>query len=306
MTIEGSDFGVDYLDAIIIFNNIEDPALSLGFTSSSLQVTIPANALNGDISVRIHGIQSNSLNYALQPVPLLNNIHRPPTTGGDLTITGSFFNDHDFADNPLPITVYFENVGFCSSPHVIVEHSTIVCQIPAGSGVVTGSITIGTTSSRDFNGSGADIYGTADAFFYASKPTSTSSASISVRKTSQTNTNAWAKAGVMFRESFASGSMYAFLFASPGNGINLQCRSTTNGSAAQIASSLDLGVLSSFRLIRSGNTFTGQISVAGLIWINVGSCTVPMSNTATAGLAITSHANTVLSTAVFDTITIVA
>eukprot|EP01133_Synstelium_polycarpum_P019858 gene19858-23794_t len=121
-----------------------------------------------------------------------------------------------------------------------------------------------------------------------------------------TNLHQWlAKAGVMFRESLAPGSIYVYLFVSPEHGINLQCRSSTNGKAFQQAQFFTLGFAPRhLRITRSGNTFTGQTSITGLIWVNHGSCIVPMSKDATAGLAITSHDNTKISSATFDSISI--
>src|ERR1051325_10079280 len=54
-------------------------------------------------------------------------------------------------------------------------------------------------------GSGADIWVTADEFHFVSTPL-TGDGSITARVVSQTNTNPWAKAGVMIRESRAAGS----------------------------------------------------------------------------------------------------
>ena len=54
------------------------------------------------------------------------------------------------------------------------------------------------------------------------------------------------------------------------------------------------------RLIRSGNTFTGQWSADGVNWTTVGTTTVSMSSTVYFGMALTSHDPSVKATAAFD------
>src|SRR5262249_26661747 len=75
------------------------------------------------------------------------------------------------------------------------------------------------------NGGGADIWRTSDQFDYAYQ-TSTGDVTITARVASQQNTNAWAKAGVMIRETTDAASDYVFVMVTPGNGINMQYRSS--------------------------------------------------------------------------------
>ena len=60
------------------------------------------------------------------------------------------------------------------------------------------------------NGGGADIWGGSDQFNYVSQPL-TGDGSIVARVTSQSDTDPWAKAGVMIKQSTATGSPYALL-----------------------------------------------------------------------------------------------
>ena len=71
------------------------------------------------------------------------------------------------------------------------------------------------------NGSGADIWGGSDQFNYVSQPL-TGNASIVARVTSQSDTDPWAKAGVMIKQSTTSGSSYALLGVTPGNGVHFE------------------------------------------------------------------------------------
>ena len=71
------------------------------------------------------------------------------------------------------------------------------------------------------NGCGADIWGASDQFNYVSQPL-TGDGSIVARVTSQSDTDPWAKAGVMIKQSTASGSPYALLAVTPGNGVQFE------------------------------------------------------------------------------------
>jgi hypothetical protein len=149
-------------------------------------------------------------------------------------------------------------------------------------------------------GSGADIWGTADAFVFHSTPW-TLDGTITVRVRSIENTHAWAKAGVMFRETPAPGSRHVMLIVSPGKGIAMQYRSATGGSSSSTA--LQAGTAPEWlRIKRTNNTFTGYASEDGVTWRTVGSITIAMSGDADAGLAVTSHDNARLATAMFDTL----
>jgi regulation of enolase protein 1 (concanavalin A-like superfamily) len=53
------------------------------------------------------------------------------------------------------------------------------------------------------------------------------------------------------------------------------------------------------RLTRQGGTFTAASSPDGIVWTNYATFTLPMGATAYFGLAVTSHEDTQLGTAVF-------
>jgi hypothetical protein len=147
-------------------------------------------------------------------------------------------------------------------------------------------------------GSGADIWGAADAFAFHSTPWTLDGA-ITARVRSIENTHAWAKAGVMFRETLAPGSKHVMLIVSPGKGIAMQYRSATGGSSSNVA--LQAGTAPEWvRITRSGSTFTGYASEDGVTWRTVGSVTVAMNGDAYAGLPVTSHNTATLATATFD------
>ena len=78
-------------------------------------------------------------------------------------------------------------------------------------------------------GSGADIWDTTDEFRYVHQPSS-GNCEMRAQVTSVQNTDPWAKAGVMIRESTAAGARYAAVFITPGNGVTFQRRTATGGT----------------------------------------------------------------------------
>jgi M6 family metalloprotease-like protein len=144
-------------------------------------------------------------------------------------------------------------------------------------------------------GGGADIWGTADQFFFRYSSLR-GDGEVIARIQSLENTDAWAKAGVMLRESADPGSRNAFMALTPGNGVTFQSRTTTNGGTAYAATP---AVAPRWvKLARRGGAFTGYHSANGVDWIAFGTATIPMGQVVLAGLAVTSHLNTTLATAV--------
>jgi len=149
---------------------------------------------------------------------------------------------------------------------------------------------------------GADIWGTADQFHYAYKQFS-GVGSITARVVSVSNTNAWAKAGVMIRESLAANSAYANVVVSPTSGVAFQRRTGTGASAA---GDTQAGIAAPqwVRLTRSGNIFTAEYSANGTTWTALGTpLTVMMGNDVYIGLCLTSHAAAAACTAEFSNVT---
>ncbi len=151
-----------------------------------------------------------------------------------------------------------------------------------------------TSASGTFavSGSGTDIESAADQFHYVYQPLS-GDGTVVARIASIQNTNAWAKGGVMIRESLSPSSTHAMAVLTPGNGIAFQRRKTTGGSTVHTGGA---GVAAPYwvKLVRSGSTFTGYSSPDGTSWTQVGSDTIPMGASVLVGLALTSHNNPVL------------
>ena len=154
-------------------------------------------------------------------------------------------------------------------------------------------------------GSGADIWGNADAFqfVYVYVPISTN-CEIRARVVSISNSDGWAKAGVMIRESLAAGSRNAYAAISYGNNATYQYRTATDGTTAS-ATALTGTAPYWVRLTRTNNLFRAYVSANGTTWTAFGSIpTIAMAGTgAYVGLAVTAHNSALLNSSVFDTVT---
>lgn len=152
-------------------------------------------------------------------------------------------------------------------------------------------------------GAGGDIQGTADQFQFDYQ-TLAADGGISAHVTSQTNTNAWAKAGVMLRAGADPGAANYALLVSPGNGVFVQYRSTQGGGTARI-SSVSGTVPQYLKVARSGSTFTAYTSPDGSSWTPLAgsAVTLGLSGPVLAGLAVTSHNTSTLCTVTMDGVT---
>ncbi len=155
----------------------------------------------------------------------------------------------------------------------------------------------GTADALTVAGSGADIWDSAVGFRYVYRGINGDS-SVIARVTSLQNTNSWAKAGWMFRETFDAAAPFAALYLTPGNGVALQWRATTGASCSSWTTGGSAPAW--VRLDRAGHTFTAFTSADGTNWQQFASTTVTMGTGLYVGLAVTSHNAGVLATATFD------
>lgn len=151
-------------------------------------------------------------------------------------------------------------------------------------------------------GSGADIWGTADEFRYVYQQVS-GDVTITARIASVQNTNVWAKAGVMVRESLAAGSKHAMSVVTPSKGTSFQRRTSTNGSSAHTTVSA-IAAPYWVRIVRSGNTLSSYYSSNGSSWTSNGSATITMSTDVYVGLVTASHNDGTLCSASMDNVTV--
>ncbi len=157
-------------------------------------------------------------------------------------------------------------------------------------------------STWTIQGGGSDIWGTADNFHYVSQPLA-ADGSVSAQLASQTNTSAWAKAGLMMRATTDPGSPYFAVFATPGNGIAAQWRTAQGGSTSQVTVA---GTLPEYlEITRTGTTFSAYTSPDGVNWTLVPGSAVSLANlsgTLLRGFAVTSHNTGQLSTVMINSV----
>jgi hypothetical protein len=164
-----------------------------------------------------------------------------------------------------------------------------------------GSFVEGPAGTYTMTASGTDIWNTADEFQYAFKQLN-GVGSITAKVESVENTNPWAKAGVMIRETLDAGSKFAAVYitptnadGTPTNGCRFQGRTSTDGSATSdtsVATDGQRAVTAPYwiKLERdfSGN-FKGYYSSDGSTWTPlIWKLSVSMSSNVYIGLALTS------------------
>jgi regulation of enolase protein 1 (concanavalin A-like superfamily) len=152
--------------------------------------------------------------------------------------------------------------------------------------------------------SGGDIWGGSDEFHYVSR-TWTGDGTL-IARVNGAVTDAWTKAGLMFRESLDANARNAFIAITPGNnGISFQSRSSAGGGTAL---STVGGIAAPYwlKLQRTGDAFTPYQSVDGNTWTQTAApVTLSLPTTCYVGFAATAHNNTLLTAAQFDHISLV-
>ncbi len=155
---------------------------------------------------------------------------------------------------------------------------------------------------------GTDIWNTADQCRYAWKRL-TGDGAIVARVESVGNTDPWAKAGVMIRESLAAGARFAAVYLTPGHGVRFQARAMGDLAAASdtAVATPAQEVLAApvwVKIERTGNDFKAFYSADGKVWtaMSWNPQTIDMTGTIYMGVVLTSHNAASLCTAQFTNI----
>ena len=240
-------------------------------------------------------------------------VKRSTTKGGPYTLIKSGLTSTSFTDTNVVNGVVYYYVVVSSRYAVPSADSAEVSSIPSAGlpspwktkdiGAVADA---GGASHEAGNftvvGSGKYIWGTSDEFRYVYQ-SANGNCSIVARLVSLEETDEWAKAGVMIRNSLSSNAKHASVFLTLTNGVNFQTRSSTGGTAVNVnvAGPTPPQWL---KVTRTGNTFRGYHSLDGITWTLLGTETISMGSNVQIGLGVTSHADGVLNTAVFDNVTV--
>jgi regulation of enolase protein 1 (concanavalin A-like superfamily) len=138
------------------------------------------------------------------------------------------------------------------------------------------------------SGGGTDIWNNGDQFRFVYKQLS-GNGSLTMRVDSIANTDVWAKAGPMIRETLDDTAKNAYIAVTPASGVSFQWRSALAGTSAN---SQTTGLVAPYwvRLTRTGNVFKAERSADGKTWTQQGvDTTVPMAANVYIGMAVTSH-----------------
>jgi hypothetical protein len=156
------------------------------------------------------------------------------------------------------------------------------------------------------NAGSGDIWTAPDRFYLLSTPLS-GNFTVSARVaslgpvTAGQTPAAWAKAGVMIRQSTAANSAFVMMVMTPGSGWAFQTRT----AAGALTNSNGAGLVAPYwvRLVRSGTTISAFRSVDGIGWSGSGSTTISMTDPVQVGFAASSNsASSPQVRAVFDNI----
>ena len=238
-------------------------------------------------------------------------IKRSPANGGPYALVATSVTATNYTDTGLIVgTTYYYVVSAVNAGGESANSAqvgAIPVSNPPSPWLKLDIGNVGASGSASFTnavftlaGSGADIWGAADAFRFVYVPV-TNDCTITARVASMQNIDPWSKAGVMIRESLNANAANAFIAVTPGNGVTFQYRPTTgtNSNYNNVA-----GLTSPYwvKLARAGNTFTGYRSPNGVIWTQLGSTNFSMASTAFVGLAVAAHNNSSLCMAAFDNV----
>ncbi len=240
-------------------------------------------------------------------------VKRATQPGGPYSMVGNYLTEPEYTDRfaQKGLRYYYAVVAFAGNVFgpVSQEVSLTIPGLPTAwlrqdignVGIAGGSSFLDETFT--LQGSGADIWGNDDAFSFVSQNFG-GDCVITARLVSMSNTDYWAKAGLMMRESNAAGAKNISLLVTPeAGGTRLQWRN----SEGRITSDHQLSASNTpmwLRIVRSGDTFTAWQSNDGETWANSHTVTFAMNSEVLVGLAVTSHNNGALNTAIFDNVSL--
>jgi hypothetical protein len=307
LTVEDGQGGVSS-DTVTIYVPLEtDPWLGIGVPGTIYDAIIAGerHTIRWYINDPEGMLTSASLSYSLDdgrtftPLPGCQNL--PPRTGQCVW------------QNPGPAgdLVRFRLVAPGSARQfVMVTSRTSIVASPGGwtssdVGAVgaTGTALYG-GGGWTVEGSGSDIWGTADEFRYVYRQIYGNFA-VTARVASIENLDRWVKAGLMIRETLAPGSRHVSLLATPRTerGIAFQRRRQPDGLSVHTAGPA-VAPPGWLTLARLGDTISAYYRASATdAWVLVGRETLPgLPPSVLVGLAVSSHVDGALATARFDNV----
>ncbi len=165
-----------------------------------------------------------------------------------------------------------------------------------------GGFTEGPTGTYTMTATGTDIWANSDEFHFAWKEAS-GAVSISAKVESVENTDPFAKAGVMIRDTLEADSRNVALLITPENGVRFQFRNSAGGVTDRF---FEEGITAPqwVKLERTvGGLVRAYYSADGNTWTQLNLTTVSMNTPLYIGLALTSHNTALTCEAKFSNVT---
>jgi hypothetical protein len=160
-------------------------------------------------------------------------------------------------------------------------------------------------NSYTVTGAGASLVGAAADQFHFVYQTMPGNGSIVARVGSQSGTNVNGYAGIMIRETTATGSRFMFA-ARQGNGFTVaRSRASTGGATTSTNGASQTLPNSWLELVRTGNNIVALTSTNGSAWVSLQTNSITMATNVIFGLFVTSGNTNILDDDVFTNITVV-
>ncbi|MBN1505305.1 MAG: hypothetical protein JW955_00580, partial [Sedimentisphaerales bacterium] len=226
----------------------------------------------------------STVGYASEPFSEHSIIH-----GGGSSMPFAYNN----ADSP-----FYSEAGrtFDSPQNWTVNGVDTLCLYVRGYPAVNDVSVTETGGKMTLTGDGADIWNNSDEFTFAYKSLNGDATIVAKVTSNGTGSNAWAKGGVMIRDSLDGGSMHAMMVmtahsaaSAAGNGASFQYRNATDGASGNSDSVAVVAPPYWVKLERIGDTFAGYHSPDGSAWTMVGTQEVVMTAPVYIGICVTSH-----------------
>ncbi len=262
-----------------------------------------ADAVSGDAPLRVNFDSSGSSDPDGDALNCTWDFGDGATASG-INVTHIYQNSGDYV---VTLTVDDGNGGVDTASLNVAVTAPASDELPAGwnqsdvgSVGIAGNATFA-NGTFSLEGSGADIWGRSDEFFFVYQQLS-GDAEIIGRVISVEQTSSYAKSGIMIRDSLAANAAHAFVLVHPSQGVAMHYRSY-NGDYTR-----DVGTTGTapewVRLVRQGNTITAYNSNDGANWNFISSKTVTMGSDIYVGLVACSHNDSQLSTGVIDGVSV--
>jgi phospholipase/lecithinase/hemolysin len=277
------------------------PTISLTAPQNAAQFTAPAT-ISLSASVVSNGWSISQVAFYHDGV-LIGQKTAPPYTFSWSSVSAGSYSLSAQASYGAGQTISSPAVGVSVVPPGTGSIPPPWAEQDIGSVGFAGSSTYNTNGTFTVSGSGSDIWDTADAFHFVYQPL-TGNGSIVARITAVQNTDGYAKACLMFRESLAANARNIAEFLTPSFGVGFQYRSATNGVSTYVQGT-NVAAPYWIKIERLGGVFTGSASLDGTNWVINGSVTNTLASTIYGGLAVTAHNNSFLNTSIFSSVQVI-